>query len=57
MKVIGHDHINVDPPRAAAHGPTEAVLQPLAVVVVANDVLAAVAAGHHVLDGGLVLQA
>jgi hypothetical protein len=54
--VVGHDGERVNTPRAANSGLTELFLQPFPVYVIAYDVLAAVAAGHQVVDRATVLE-
>ena len=56
MEVVGKDHEGVDSPAATPGGPPQLLLEPVAVRVVAHDVLATVAAGHHVVDRAGVLD-
>ena len=57
MKVVGHQDEGVDPPGAADRGAGEVVAEAGPVVVVADDILSAVAAGHEVVDGAGILEA
>jgi len=41
---------SINPPGAALHGPRQSSQQPLPVLIIAHDVLPAVAAGHEVVD-------
>ena len=57
MEVVGEDHEGVDLPATTHRGAAQLLLEPVAVGVIADDVLAAVAAGHHVIDRARVLDA
>ena len=57
MQVVGHDGESVNPPGTANRGSAEVFLKPIAVDVIAYDVLTAVAAGHEVVDRVRVLEA
>jgi hypothetical protein len=48
--VVGADHEGVDAPGTAPGSPRQLVLEPVAVVVIADNVPAGVAAAHHVVD-------
>ncbi len=54
--MVGHEGEGKDTPRAANSGLTELFLQPFPVHVIAYDVLAAIAAGHQVVDRAGVLE-
>jgi hypothetical protein len=56
MEMVGEDDEGIDPPGATDHGAAEGVLEPAAVVIIADDVLAVVAAGHDVVDRAGILQ-
>jgi hypothetical protein len=56
MKVVGHDGECVNAPGTPDGGSTEVVHEPIAVDVIAHDILTAVAAGHNVVDGIRVLE-
>lgn len=53
VEVIGQEDVRVDSPTGAHGGAGQVVLEALAVFIVAHDVLAAVAAGHYVVDPDL----
>ena len=57
MQVIGHDGERVNMPGTANRGSPEVFLEPIAVNVVAYDILTAVAAGHDVVDRVRALEA
>jgi hypothetical protein len=50
MEVVRQDDESVNPPGVALHGPRQSSEQPLRVVIIAHDVLPAVAAGDEVVD-------
>jgi hypothetical protein len=56
MKVVGHDGERANTPDAPRGGSTQVDHQPIAVDVIAHDVLTAVAAGHNVVDRIWVLE-
>jgi hypothetical protein len=57
VAVVGHDDESVNAPRAADRGSTKVFLEPVAVGVVAYDVLTTVAACHEVVDSVGILNA
>jgi hypothetical protein len=57
VQVVGHDGESEYTPGTANCGFTEVFLKPITVDVIAHDVLAAVAAGHEVVDSARVLEA
>ena len=57
VEVVGQDHERVDSPTATPDRPTQLLLEAVAVLVITDDVLAAIAAGHHVVDRARVLDA
>ena len=57
VQVIGHDGERVNTPGTPNGGSTEVFLEPIAVDVIAYDVLTAVAAGHEVVDCVRILEA
>ena len=57
VQMIGQDHEREDLPRRAVDAPRQLIHEPLAVVVVADDVLAAVSTGHDMVDRAGVLDA
>src|SRR5438034_11685384 len=56
MEMVGEHDEGRDPPRAPLHGPRQAGQEPVAVVIVARDVLSAVPAGHEMVDGVVILD-
>jgi hypothetical protein len=57
VNVIGHDGECVNAPGAPKGGSTEVFSEPIAVDVIAYDVLPAIAAGHEVVDSARILEA
>jgi len=57
VKVIGHDGERVNTPGTPIGGSTEVLLEPIAVDVIAYDVLTTVAAGHEVVGSAGILEA
>jgi hypothetical protein len=55
--VIGHDGECVNMPGTANRGSPKVFLEPIAIDVIADDILTAVAGGHEVVDGVRVLKA
>jgi hypothetical protein len=56
MQVIGHDGEGVNTSGTANRGSPEVFQEPIAVDVIASDILTAVAAGHKVVDCVSVLE-
>ena len=56
MQVVGHDGERVNTPDTPRGGSTQVVHQPIAVDVIAREVLTAVGAGHKVVDRMWVLE-
>jgi hypothetical protein len=57
VQVIGHDGKSVDAPTTAKRGFAEVFLKPIAVDIIAYNVLPAIAAGHEAVDCARVLEA
>jgi hypothetical protein len=57
VQVVGHDGKSVDAPTTAQRGFAEVFLKPIAVDIIAYNVLSAIAAGHEVVDCARVLAA
>ena len=55
VEVVGQDHEGVDLPATTHDGAAQLPLESIAIGVITDDVLAAVAAGHHVVDRARVL--
>jgi hypothetical protein len=55
--VVGHDGESVDAPTTAKRGFPEVFLKPIAVDIIAYNLLSAIAAGHEVVDCARVLEA
>jgi hypothetical protein len=50
VQVVGHDGESVNAPNTAKRGFAEVFLKPIAVDIIAYNVLSAIAAGHEVVD-------
>jgi hypothetical protein len=57
MQMVGHDGEGVNPPGTANRDSPDMFLMPLAVDVIAYDILTAIAAGHELEDRIGVLEA